>query len=214
MKNKLNKLIEDKGAQAHVEMILSITLFVGFLVFIFIILNPFGDSKNASFIGNVERAVMTNITENFGKLSIIMDVANTCYSSIPPGYPGNYQGKKINDRLYHVYFSDSFSNNLGCTGPDGTYSIGTFSNEEIVSYDNLQKLKTNYENEYNRLRTSLGLGNEFTFTIRTLEGLDIGLNPIVKNPPKGVNVEAKDIPIRVINSSGDISELILNIKAW
>ena len=37
---------------------------------------------------------------------------------------------------------------------------------------------------------------------------------INRQPPAGVDVEAKDIPIRVLKNNGTFEELILNIRAW
>ena len=92
------------------------------------------------------------------------------------------------------------------------YSLGTYSKEKIIIYEKIQELKVNYEDNYEGLKTSLGILNEFTFELKKIdEGVEMRVN---KNVPFGIEVESANVLMRVINSSGDISEHILNIKIW
>ena len=82
----------------------------------------------------------------------------------------------------------------------------------MIIYEKIQELRTNYIDNYEDLKTSLGIVDEFTFELKRIDGgVEIGVN---KEVPFGIEVEAADIPIRVINSNGEILEFILNIRVW
>ena len=206
-----------KKAQGHVEMILSAVIFIGFILFILVFLNPFTRTKDTSFImDNMEREILNNITASVGKLSVIVNTTSDCYdSSKINSYGTNYIEiqDSVNLRKYTIYYHDSFSGILSCTSGEN-YTLGTYSNEEIVVEENIINLRSEYENNYDNLKTNLGITNEFLFKTRDLLGDEISELSVDRNIPVGVNVESRDVPIRTINNNKEIKELILNIRAW
>ncbi len=205
---------KSKRSQAHVEIVLSFVIFVGFLLVIFLFLNPFAKTQEISFIGGIERAIIKNVSAEVGKLSVIVGEIGDCYF-VGNNYGENYQGVLIGDRKYIVYFSDEvFSGgNLGCSDV-GDYTLGVFSKEDMIVYDKLVELKTNYEADYDSLKQSFGVMNGFSFSVKEMVGDDLIVPDNIMDSPSGIEVEAKNILMRVIKNNGRISEWVMNLRVW
>ena len=199
-------------AQGHIEIILSFLIFVGFLLFMFIFLNPFAKVETKNIINNIKDSIINEISDDVGKLSVIVDGDTDCYDpAILSDYGTNYLEVK-EDRKYTIYFNDIFSGSVSSCVGETAYTLGTYSTENMIIYEKIQELRTNYMDNYEDLKTSLGIVDEFTFELKRIDGgVEIGVN---KEVPFGIEVEAADIPLRVINSNGEISEFVLNIRVW
>ncbi|MEK6830803.1 MAG: hypothetical protein AABX77_02140 [Nanoarchaeota archaeon] len=219
-------------AQGHIEIILSMTLFVGFLIFLFIFLNPAFKTKEELPIKNVQDKLIENMSSQIGKLSVITAVDNGCYNldDVNDNYGTNFIEihDEENTRRYTIYYGDFFDssligtitclNNPGSQGTQTTpnsqdFSLGAYTEESIVVYEKIQVLKSEYENDYSRLKESLNV-RDFAFSIKKLDMEIINELSVEKDIPIGVDVASKDIPIRVINSRGYINEYILNLRVW
>jgi len=209
--------IKSKKGQGHIEFMLSFTIFAGFLLFIFIFLNPFAESKSEQVMNKIQGSIINEISSEVGKLSIVVNSTNDCYDNSKVIVYGNkfIEIPDTNLRKYTIYYNDVFGAGSApsCSAKSGrNYSIGTYSKEEIIIYEKIQGLKTNYTNNYEGLKTSLGILNDFIFELKRIDGgVEIGVN---KDVPVGIEIESVNIPVRVINSKGIISEYILNIRAW
>jgi len=210
------RLLNSKRSQSHVEIILSFVIFIGFLLFVFIFMNPFAKAKDTSYImDNIQKTVIGNITEKIGKLSIILNKTGDCYDFNETNYKSNYYEVQEDNMKYMIYFSNIFTinapnKNSSCN--PNNYTLGVYSEEEMVVYEKIINLKNNYNSDYNSLKSSLGITNDFSFNVENMMGEE--LISVSRNIPTGIDVEAREIPIRTINSNGQIQELILNIKAW
>jgi len=210
--------MKSKHAQSHVEIILSFVIFIGFLLFVFMFMNPFAKTEPVYIMDNIQKAIIDEISSEIGKLSAITN-GSSCYS-IPAyltiEYGNNFKEVPEDNKKYVIYFSDIFEKEgiISCSDDPLNYTLATYSQEEIVVYGKIIDLKTDYENDYNNLKKSLGMTNDFLFKTKNMVGEEITELSVDRKIPKGINVEAREIPIRVINSDGDILELILNIKAW
>jgi hypothetical protein len=207
-----------KKGQGHIEVMLSFTIFAGFLLFIFMFLNPFGKGKSDQTIIKIQESIINEISEDVGKLNVFVNNTNDCYDeSKILIYGGKFKENQDfnNPRKYTFYFNDIFGSGAipSCSAQPGrNYSIGVYSKEKIIIYEKIQTLKTNYTSNYENLKTSLGILNEFMFELKKTDGsIEISVN---KDIPAGIEVESNNIPIRVINSDGIISEYVLNIKVW
>ena len=78
----------------------------------------------------------------------------------------------------------------------------------------IQDLVINYNTDYEALKNSLGITSDFVFSFTSLVGIENPALTVLKQPPVGVNIEAKEFPVRVIDNDANIQELILNIRAW
>lgn len=212
---KTRKKIGTK-AQSHVEMMLSLVIFVGALLFIFIFLNPFArTAEKISIIDGIQKIVVEDMSSEIGKLSVIGDSGAVDYV-FPSEYGNNFvevQETFSNPIKCQLYFSDIFGSGTQ-TCQFTSYALGVYSKEEIIVRNKIISLKQNYETDYNNLKSSLEILDDFSFSFKNIGGGEIGALSVSKNPPVGVNVESKDFPVRVIDSLGNINELILNIRVW
>ncbi|MEK6872433.1 MAG: hypothetical protein AABW90_00290 [Nanoarchaeota archaeon] len=216
---KFLRLPKSKRSQSHVEIILSMTLFVGFLIFIFLFLNPAFRTKQELPIKDVQEKVIENISSNMGKLSVIVNTSNDCYSldEVNDEYGNNFI--EIDDnkspRRYTIYYGNFFDPLLiSCSDRIGrNFSLGSYTEESIIVYEKIKELRDEYENNYGGLKTSLNIG-DFSFKVKDLDGNFIAELGVDKKIPENINVASKDIPIKVIDNKGKFYELILNIKTW
>lgn len=207
---------KETKAQSHVEMMLSFVIFIGALIFIFIFLNPFAKTgEKVSIIDDIQKIVVKNMSSEIGKLSVIGDSGIVDYA-FPLEYGNNFvevQETFSNPIKCQLYFSDVFGAGTQ-TCQFTSYALGVYSKEEIIVWDKIISLKQNYETDYNGLKSLLDISDDFSFSFKNIGGGEIGVLSVSKDPPVGVNVESKDFPVRVIDSLGNINELILNIRVW
>jgi hypothetical protein len=223
-----------KLSQGHVEMIISLALFVGAVLFIFIFINPFTNNQETlSYIKNVEREILNNISGKVGKLSIISTDDNGCYNfneneykklfsendfskvnyieSLESSVPGKYK--------YSIYFSDMFETTIeknkksSCDKKD--YTLSSYYDENFVINEKIKELKTNYEADYGLLKKNLRINRDFSFSVKENENsLDIEGLSVVKKSSAGVERESEFVPIIIMDKSGNIKQLMFNIKVW
>ncbi len=228
-------LSNSKLSQGHVEMIISLALFVGAVLFIFIFINPFTNNQEASsYIKNVEREILNNISGKVGMLSIISTDDNGCYNFNEDEYKKLFSENdfsKVNyievlessisgKYKYSIYFSDMFESITpkhkkdGCKKDD--YTLSSYSDENFVINEKIKELKTNYEADYGLLKKNLGINRDFSFSVKENESSleDIEELSIVRKSPSGIERESDFIPIIIMDKSGNIKQLMLNIKVW
>lgn len=214
----MKKGIKNKKGQGHVEMMLSFVIFIGFLLFTFTFLNPFARTAEPNYImNNVQKAVINNITDEVGRLSIVLNQSGTCYKFNETDYKGKYKEVDGGNKKYIIYFNAMFNNSATkkqaiCN--KSNYTLGVYSKEKMVIYNKTIDLKNAYTFGYEDLKKSLGITNDFLFAVRDLVGNPIAELSVSKNIPQGIDVSSVEIPIRVINSNGQIRELVLNIRVW
>ena len=209
-----------KSAQGHLEVILSFTLFISALIFLFIFINPFAETEKISIIENIQDKLINNMSLEIGKLSIVLaddsDEIN-CYNFNPDNYAGNYKEVYENNRKYTIYFGEIFDNIANNKDPSCSseqYTLGLYSKEKIIIYERIQDLVESYNSDYEALKTRLNIANDFSFSFKNIINEEISELSVSKDVFVGADVEAKEFPVRVINSNGKIQELKLNIKAW
>ena len=96
------------------------------------------------------------------------------------------------------------------------YELGVLANKTVIFEESIKYLKSRYENSessYNQLRQELGIVYDFSFKVQDLDKNEIGGLSVTKQT-LSKDVDAKNIPIRTINATGDVKELILNLRAW
>jgi hypothetical protein len=118
--------------------------------------------------------------------------------------------------FYYIYFSNilnPISTSLtGCIElNESDYQLGMLSNIQAYDISKFNELKLSYNSNYEGLKQSLGLANNFGFIIKDTSGAEI-INAVKK--PENVNIKASEIPIQIVNSDADIIPMILSIQAW
>ena len=232
-------IIKKKRGMSHIEMILSFIIFVGFLIFlfsIFVFLNV--PHSNIISLDAVERAIKDNISVKMDFVTIKINetkdgcfwfeynltgnvsVKNESYSVVKGKRElwGNKEGVVINGsgEFFYIYSSENFEEDVfdssNCKKLNKKdYSIGLFRSYKVVSFEKLERLKENYENDYEGLKENLGLKSDFVFSLNDFSGQTI--LEVEKNIPKK-EVLSRDVPVQLAYSNGTLSYAILNIRVW
>jgi hypothetical protein len=220
--NENNIFSKPKRSQGHVEIIISFALFVGVLVFIFFFMNPFAKTQEkTSFLENVKTGFLDNVSGEIGKISVIVGGVGECYDLNEVKKYGTHNIEVYNPqtpRRYTIYYHEFFgaAQPPSC-GVNLNYKLGVYSEEEMLIYERVVALKNLYEQSpetYKNVKKSLRTTDDFLFAFKDSNGNEMPQLSIQRRIPVGIDVEASQFPVRVINKSGDIKELVLNIRAW
>jgi hypothetical protein len=237
MKNK--KRLDNKKGFSHIEVVLSFIIFLGFVIFLFAIFNPFKiNTKSDVYIDMTERAIMDNISAKINFFTLkLKEGASSCFYFT---YGLNLSNIVVKDNNYerlgassilidnkkqikidgtgnffYIYSSDEFEENAvsGSCGEltSEEYSIGLFRIYKMVSFSKLNSLIEKHNSDYSNLKKEMGLTKDFSFNVRESSG-----NIIVttdKKPPK-IEVFARDEPIQLVYQNGSFKYAILNIRVW
>lgn len=216
--SKLNKK-KFKKSQAHIEVILATILFIGFLLFILIFMRSSYKITEEIPIDKVNFAVMEKINENVGKLSVVLaKTTDSCFdlSYLEKDYGTNFRSivDTSNSKRITIYYGSFFeSNKKVCEETKKNFKVGAYIEEKIILDKNIEKLVNLYNSDYSKLKQDLGIDN-FAFEFRDKDNNKIQKFSVDGKIPENAEVKSKILPVRVINSKAEISELILNIKAW
>jgi len=136
----LNKnLPKSKRSQGHVEVIASFALFIGVLIFIFFIMNPFAKAQERTlFIDNVKRGFLQNVSDKTGKLSVIVETPGNCYNLDEVKKYGEYFVEVEEEpRKYTLYYNNFFgpAQTPSCDGEPEDYELGIYSEEQMLFYE-------------------------------------------------------------------------------
>jgi hypothetical protein len=234
--------MKNKKGSAHFEMIVGFVFFIGFVLFLFITLNPWDTSSlpNSAITGLYdifEQQVKTNLSSVFVKTNYT-GTANCFSIKFPKEFfkykignknsfvtklgginiDSNLDSGKLNlkkeDNFFRVAISPEFTdeNVASCENLDN-FELGGVIEIELFSYSKLSKIKQKYYNDYEGLKKELRLPPVFDFAIIP-EGLpEIRMEP-VNGIPDGVDVLAKDYVTKVLRSNGAISNERFNIRIW
>lgn len=225
----MKKMKNKKKAQAHVEMIISFALFVGAIMFIFFIMNPFAKTtqEKTGDVENIKNILIANFSSEFGRLSVIADSFCTtcCYYFDPAEYDYSNYIETIpdssNPRKYEIYFSnDAFPATINphydslCPGSGSVYTLGVFTKEKLLVYEKIRNIAQDSLNNYKGTASSLGIQSDYAFSFYDKDKNQINEISFSKKSPNGVNVLAREFPVRVINENGEIQEFIFNVRIW
>jgi hypothetical protein len=237
-------LEKSKAAQSHVEMVLSFTIFVGFVMVILLFINPIREkSIGYASLEVVMEKVLSNLSLSYQYIGLILhDPVNSgCFtvnntlgsnsktlvlddSGLLKNSKNNRQTIDIeatpNARFYKVYFSEGFnytspSSLVGCKVlPRSNYSFGVLVIENSVFLDNLQDFNKSYHQDYATLKTRLESKEDFDFTVYNIDKTQILFDVSKSNKLKTGNVLAREVPLRIINKLGERSDVVFILRVW
>lgn len=222
-------------AQGHVEIIISFVLFIGAIVLIFWLINPFAITKEKDYqIDDIQKTIIKETSKTVGELSVILAryengevTYGNCYNFIEDNYINeNYievQDEPSEQRKYTIYFSDVFTETIitrkenGCS-PD-EYTLGSYLEENTVVWEDIKNLAESYNADYNSLRVSLGITKDFSFGFREIGSSEIPELSVSREMPLGIDLEVKEFPLRIMKYPGEgnpleFKEIIFNLKVW
>ena len=238
----MKSLIKSTKSQGHVEMILSFTIFAGFVVAMFFFLNPAKENK-VSYVSldTAENIILENISVDYSYIAVILNSsisAGQCFSvvnnfnlserSLVIDEKNNIalssnSGSRINIRstgnvrLYKLYFSETFNSYPSATGcPDisGNFSFGVLTSENTVVWENLQALNDSYMQDYAKLKSDLKVREDFEFVAYNLNRTQVLFDTTSVHKLKTSFVLSRDIPMRIIDKNATQRDIILNLRVW
>ncbi len=228
-------------SQGHVEMIISFTLFLGFLVALLFILSPAKNVQSPSAILDASEAkIMGNISADYKTISLILGSGTdpgVCFvTQNKPNLTGSIIVKSLDDttlsafsdsswvsiipsygnRFHNLYFSSEFDVNsvVSCGNIllETNYSFGAMEDGKIVLYKKLLSFIEEYNENYESLRNRMSLRNDFViFVYDTNKNLLFNASRYV---PAGSQVASKSINIQAIDFNKNITNIVINIRVW
>ena len=229
-----------KVGSAHFEMIIGFVFFVGFVLFLFIFLNPWSSSSlpnsalgelydsfwdrvsvplSSVFVkaNNDGECFLIDLPEELFKFSISgQDSRVTKLGGV--GLLSGLNNGELNvdpsgENFFRVAISPEFDDSalLSCVVLND-FELGGVVELEVVSYSGLVAMKDKYDNDYDGLKRELMLVDVFDFAI-VPEGLPIVMEP-VNGIPDGVDVLARDYVVKILNSDGDVSNERISFRIW
>jgi hypothetical protein len=148
-----------KGEAGHVEMILSFVIFIGFVVFLLYLFNPFQTTS-------VSDAVLFSLYDSFfDKASDNVEIIFINVSCVPDSADeDNAFNKSVSNNFYYVFVSNSINYSVpNCSGK--SYVIGSVQEEEYFSYHLFEELLANFSEDYDGLKTYLKFPSSLDFNI-------------------------------------------------
>jgi len=123
-------------------------------------------------------------------------------------------------RFYGIYSSPDFSSGVsaGCQGnlvpltKSRNYSLGMLTTKNAVLYERIKELNHSYYVGYEELKESLGMKNDFSFTVKDETGY-ILFDTTLKQP-ENINILSREIPFLSINKQGETENLFMNLRVW
>jgi len=240
--NHRKHLLKCKRSQAHVEMILSFVIFVGFIVTMLIILSPVRNRQISYTILDItEEQLLERLSINYTTLSltltqdtnqgtcfsvpntlgisadrVVKDQKNIIIASQDAGGRIVLEKSPNNVRFYNFYISESFNPSSGSL--TGCVEL----NSENYTYGvlNLHDIVLyenieNFSTSYNDDYEELRKELDIQNDFAFFVYNETGIlfqGEIYK--PRNVQVVSRNLPIRVMNKNAEVSNLIINLQAW
>ena len=230
-----------KEGVSHIEVVLSMILFITVLLTLFYFFSPIDESKVASstlsyawdsIITSSSTDLVTYSIKVNGTLAaelITFEINNNQIQNFGV-HAENVQGNRIEgnrtgnricvNRSMEEYvtlkFSSGFDENpiYGCPAlNESFYAVGFVDKSLLVSERKMLDLNQSYYSDYSSLKSSLNIpGNiDFAFDLVFDNGYEIKAD---KNVPAGVQAYAKSNRFEVLKTDGGVSIATLIVKAW
>lgn len=232
---------KNKKAQMHLEIILSLVIFVGFVLFILIFLNPTKDySDNSVQLDKISKIILKNISQDYKEISLSLNnmVSSSCFSIENP--KSNYYNfvvtnssndlvesyrsgnniiiKNSKDIFFKIHYSSFFnsSNINSCSNPiirNENYTFGAMFYDSIISYESLLNLNQLYLADYSAFKANNNINSDFTFVVYDHENILIN-DSLSKIKNTGRVIISRNIPIKVFEEDMTSKDLILNLRVY
>jgi len=206
----------------HVEIIISLVIFVGFLGFLFFIINPFESSKkNIDYTNSIKKSLIENLKADLSQVSLKINGVAGCYEIEIEDSGGVFvtdnEGAKISSRrsnlntnkiyidgsggkdFFNILISPDIDNgNFVCSNPSEDYDLGFIRNVNAISYNKLQDFKTIYETDYDGAKRIIGLSkrDDFGFILSYPDGEKE--ESLLKDPSEELNVNVQQESVKVL----------------
>ena len=206
-----------KKSQGHIEIVLSFVLFVGFLLFVFLFIDPLSSSKTSDFeVEEVLTSLEKNLSGQVSVLSVVINKGGSCYD-FPDSFNEDFIEVLVADRKFDLYFSDIFLTHSGkrvVNCPKSNYTLGAVLKKDFFVYEKIKSLNESYTDDYSALLESFGFFNDFSLFFSRRDGSVIKGLSMIKEPPRSVGVESIQRPVLMIDKEAKVYEVVLNLRVW
>lgn len=243
MVNKKNKKSKKSQSQVEMILSFVIFIGFVFAIFI-ILNPIKEKNLSSAVLDDTADKLIKNLSIDYSSISLILvrDPGLNCVGIVDIGTlvaPGNSIVKDISEKLekssrisgnqlnfepnpysryYQIYFSNFFNSypfTGGCAQwPITDYSYGALDSKKAVLFENLKKLNDSYMNDYSELKSALKIDNDFEYIVYDTNKNILFSESLSINRLKTRSVLSRDIPIKTINKSADIRDIVINLRVW
>ena len=235
--------MKNKRGAGHIEMIISFVIFIGFLIFLFSVLNPLKKPAETPIVDSVYNNLENNLIVQLTTVSLkiketpaegCIKISNiklindlNCNKKVKvKNKEGNSVLGYIDDNgiviggaenFYTISCSEDFeeAGTLSCNGGVTNYEIGIVTKRNLWSWKKIEEFKILYDNDLSGAKQKIGLsGNEFGFVVSNLEGGVVFDAYDKSKVPGGVDINAKSYPIDILMTDSKIKKHVINIIIW
>ena len=235
-------MFKKKGA-GNLEMIIAFVFFIGFVLFLFLVLKPGSDTSTLSgavIVGlsnSFEEEVYTNLSYVFLKSNYagsadcftlklpqsLFDydvrygdsyVALLSGSKVDSSLDTNFLSVDNDDSFFRVFISPEFEDD-SVTGCDvlDDFELGGIDERRVLSYSYLEAMKLEYDSNYENLRVKLGVPAIYDFAIIPEDMPELEMMPKL-GIPDSVDVLARDFVFEVLKKDGTLVNERINFRIW
>ena len=243
MINKIIQLasLKPKKRGSHVGVVISFVMFVAFITFFYLIIQPTITSESKKNLFDYLRE-QTNylFSDELTEVSILTDGSSNCIkltNFLPETGIGNriiargdsgllnsqvygndlYVGIGGNNLLW-IYGSKEFATNEGTmSGCSSEYTLGLVKKYKIIFETKISEFIKDYSTDYENTKQQLKIPeeNEFELDFIYADGTIISAQNIqLQSSASSINLYVNEIPIQYISTDGKMESGVLRIKIW
>lgn len=216
-------MIQNKKGVSTIEIIVSFTIFVAFVLFIMAYINPIKRDISNSLLVNLEAGVQKNAMSNLDEFPVVIkDHTAVCFTIQNPFavsanlsaraldssiIPHQISGSSISlanitNDIYIIMQSDEITQAStpgfpgGCSSP--AYQPTVSRSEKLYSYKKLVIMNDSYYNKYSQLKEKLNypLTSDFNIIISDTES-NFSMNRTI---PSNVKIKVLRYPIQILKN--------------
>lgn len=240
MKSKSKYKIFNKKAQGHIEVVVSFSIFIVFMLFLLVMFNPLKKPVNPEVVEGVFINLEDNLGSELEKASIEYIGADG-FGCLEPGDIGGLdlcdEGMVVDDsksdsNLYDIYCAETGKLNLNspCLNSmikDTDYQVNYVTSKRAWSMKALRDFRNSYCDDYKALKDTYVLPtNDFAVVIYESGGdvledngvkYDMERNDACASPPPiptTLNVFSRMYPIETFSEGAEINQRIMQVIVW
>lgn len=223
------------------EIIISFTIFIGFVIFIFVYMNPLNMPASRTSLTSLENAVSDNATIEIETTPFAVNTTllalsgKSCFQIENPSgenifitdkddrkvsfkIAGNNILASYTGKFYYINKGISGEKTLSSTdclslSKGNGYSLSVPRTERFYYNKSLIALKSIYDANYSRLKQNFKFPAVSDFSIIILDSGHNEAIAMTKPLPK-MNILAKEFPIEILNDNGDITKGYMRLLSW
>lgn len=194
-----------KRGFSHLEIVISFSLFILFVLFIFLYFNPLKEKQPHE----IKILNLKNFFFEKNKVEVIVFFINGSNNCAPLGYEINSSILKNFENSSYIIHSNEIINSLSICSQD--VNRGSFRKFFALSNNSLKNFEEEYKNNYINLKKEIFLTKKMNNDFQIISEGYLELN---KSFNSGDNVLVLDYPFDVIYSNGTLEKKFFKFMLW